>query len=716
MTSPSDSQQLATYWTRVDDIMVAVFDDPTFVERMHAALVNLDQDQLQVIVEGGLRSLREQVATMETSWPSGGAPNELTGAFFAGSFQFESAVFGRWLRFKFSELNRPPGASYYEPAEDPLGSPPAQSLYSVLERDYFERLLAEAPRGDSLLFNNYLKQFICVKFGGAAGDLASGCLWVDDLAWRALRGIICSKSDVLLTRSEELTFKSRSVDVETLMSRFDSLLRDRLDDRGKSWLGEGLPANLPPDLPDALRQVLVKRLRTFVMTYFYTIMQRGPILPHTAIYQLVVPILIGNRWQGSFCGAYGVDPSTRAPYLARAYARLCNRLHTVESLALRDLPSARISVAESIVRLCTVIPRPDEAIPAEMDRWKLKLIATLKGSHTPDAKGHFRDPELEGIAGGLVTASDEVLGLLDRIKMLFAEETKDFRPQSVFLSSGPGLGKESIARLCHYLSPRSHARDLIVKRIKAAWNEAGRKVLGAWEDQIQRTRGKVYLTTDGDLTSLWDSDRSFNYRVRNCGTLHADDYSDDLFGTSTRPGLLSGASLQGGTVFLDEVNTAKREVINSLLRALESPFTIEPRGTGQDLKLNVLVVFASNVGLEALTKEPYGFNPAFVDRINAQFEIPALADRKEDIPLIVNKLLQRRGEVLGKRVRFIELAGLRVLMEIPWKRNVRMIRNFVDDVMNVRRARDLSTAAFSTIRFEEVIAAVVRGRYLSASE
>ncbi len=89
-----------------------------------------------------------------------------------------------------------------------------------------------------------------------------------------------------------------------------------------------------------------------------------------------------------------------------------------------------------------------------------------------------------------------------------------------------------------------------------------------------------------------------------------------------------------------------------------------------------------------------------------------LSHRKEDIPLIVNNILRDRNRSGGPIARFIDLAGLRLLMELRRKRNVRTIKNFVDALMNARTSRTLSKKTFERITYEEIIQCVARTRYL----
>lgn len=701
------------YFARVERAVSSRFQNKEFVDSLVAALANLDAHKFNALVESVVTDVRGDVAKFEAHHST-----KAIGGFLAGSFQYDSVIFGRWFRFRFSEWE----TQHYEPTSDPLRHSGA-ALYDPLDQQYMEDLIERAPREDNLLFNENLRKSLWLQFGGqrTPPELPGvEPLHITSETWRAGQRAIFLLyrlhkiyfRDLLLGRPD-LPYKVFNEEplVAQLIQAFQSKLRDDNALTGTvagDWVQEPLT-----NTSGKYSGEWTKCLKVFLFTYFYTIMYR--VLPdNKAIHQIIIPVLVGDKWVGSFCGAYSISPERRIPHLQIAYEGYCRRLHSIEALALEHLPKPKFSITESILRLCTVVPLQNETLPRNLDLWRTKLVSKFQGTcdHV-GVDGKIADPDLEQIAASIVSASTAFLGIVDRIQSRFADEAGNspVRPQVVFLHSDPGLGKESLARLFHYFSRRSYDRDYIAKTVESSMAEVTR--LPHSRDQLS-TETRDRLDADSwKLTPEWEISRSFNYKQKNAGTLRPDSFATELFGNAERPGLMTIASMLGGTVFLDEINTAHREVVNGLLRALEYPFAVEPEGTLRSIRLNLLVIFASNIALDTLVRER-DFNPAFADRVNLEMRIPPLAERREDIPLIINRLLRSynfRTTGSNRLVRFVDLDGLRLLMELPWRRNVRALRTFVDDLMGTRMSKTLSKETFQRITTEEIVQTLSRGEY-----
>lgn len=270
--------QFEDYWKRVHEIIQKHFDREEFVADIRRTLVNLDRQGFDKLVEDAFTNVRTDVAKMEQDWPGPEPLKPSTrGGFLAGSFQYDSAVFGRWLRFRFKETDSPHYASTIDPFRQK-----DNSLYSPLEEEYIETLIEEAPREDNLLFNQYLNKPFCVQFGGSK----TSYFHVSDQAWADLRKIVLSSEitvrELILSRPTDphkVLEKKQSV-IDLLLQFDDALRREYFDGQGQQWLGEPIqvsqsvitgPATLSFDGDWA------KRLRLFIFTYFYTIMQRGAV-------------------------------------------------------------------------------------------------------------------------------------------------------------------------------------------------------------------------------------------------------------------------------------------------------------------------------------------------------------------------------------------------------------------------------------------------------
>ena len=136
----------------------------------------------------------------------------------------------------------------------------------------------------------------------------------------------------------------------------------------------------------------------------------------------------------------------------------------------------------------------------------------------------------------------------------------------------------------------------------------------------------------------------------------------------------------GGTVFLDEVGEIAPSVQVKLLRFLED-HVVEPLGGGTPRKVDVRVVAATNADLEARVREGR-FREDLYYRLNVvTVELPALRDRREDVPLLVEHFLaraQRPGTA-------IDPLALERLVSAPWPGNVRELRNAVEHALALAR-------------------------------
>ncbi len=117
-----------------------------------------------------------------------------------------------------------------------------------------------------------------------------------------------------------------------------------------------------------------------------------------------------------------------------------------------------------------------------------------------------------------------------------------------------------------------------------------------------------------------------------------------------------------------------------------------------------MVIFASNMSKDELIEKE--FNVAVVDRITQHcFRVPPLRERPEDIAIFINNELYRKKEQVNTEIAYFDLAGLRLICELPWEDNYRGIKGLIEDLLAERARRKLTT---KTISFDEVIGAIRR--------
>lgn len=170
----------------------------------------------------------------------------------------------------------------------------------------------------------------------------------------------------------------------------------------------------------------------------------------------------------------------------------------------------------------------------------------------------------------------------------------------------------------------------------------------------------------------------------NCAAIPHDLVESELFGVekgaytgalTTRPGRFERAD--GGTLFLDEIGDLPHPAQAKLLRVLQEG-EIERLGDHKVRKVNVRLVAATNVDLRQLVKEGK-FRSDLYYRLNAfQISIPPLRERKDDIPLLARRFLEKFSAIHGKKLRGFTDKAKRALLAYPWPGNIREIQNMIE--------------------------------------
>ena len=170
----------------------------------------------------------------------------------------------------------------------------------------------------------------------------------------------------------------------------------------------------------------------------------------------------------------------------------------------------------------------------------------------------------------------------------------------------------------------------------------------------------------------------------NCAAIPVALIASDLFGHEK--GAFTGALqrrlgrfelAEGGTIFLDEVGELPVETQIALLRVLQER-EFERVGGNQLIHADVRVITATNRDLQTAIAAG-AFRRDLFYRLNVfPIEIPALRQRKEDIPLLVEYFIDRYARKAGKKIRTIEKSTLALLESYSWPGNIRELQNVVE--------------------------------------
>lgn len=183
------------------------------------------------------------------------------------------------------------------------------------------------------------------------------------------------------------------------------------------------------------------------------------------------------------------------------------------------------------------------------------------------------------------------------------------------------------------------------------------------------------------------SDRSGKAFVPvNCGAIPGELLESELFGHEK--GAFTGAIsahegrfelAEGGTIFLDEIGDMPLQMQVKLLRVLQER-QFERVGSNKPIKANVRVIAATHQNLEKMVEEKT-FRQDLYYRLNVfPIDTPPLRDRADDIPLLVQELVNRHSKEQKATIRFTQRAMLE-LMSCKWPGNVRELSNLVERLL-----------------------------------
>src|SRR6202161_1176829 len=199
----------------------------------------------------------------------------------------------------------------------------------------------------------------------------------------------------------------------------------------------------------------------------------------------------------------------------------------------------------------------------------------------------------------------------------------------------------------------------------------------------------------------------------NTGSIPADLLESQLFGhvkgaftsaIASKKGLFEVADQ--GTIFFDEISTISPETQAKLLRVIQEREFMRLGGT-ETIKVDVRILAASNEDLTKLVREGR-FREDLFHRLNViSLQLPPLRERKEDIPLLIDRFLLQYSEENGKPPRRFTTGAMKLLIDYDWPGNVRELENVVERaiVLSTQEAMDTDLLPES-VRTREIVKGV----------
>jgi len=185
--------------------------------------------------------------------------------------------------------------------------------------------------------------------------------------------------------------------------------------------------------------------------------------------------------------------------------------------------------------------------------------------------------------------------------------------------------------------------------------------------------------------------------VLNAATILPERMEHELFGTEAqngstrRVGALEEA--HGGTLYLDEVGDMPRETQNKILRVLVDQ-TFQREGGTTRVNVDVRIISSTGRDLEGEMTEGSFREDLFHRLAVVPLRVPALAERREDIPILVRHFAEQISRSTGLPQRVVGDDAMAVLQAHDWPGNIRQLRNNVERLMILARgdAKDVITA------------------------
>lgn len=173
----------------------------------------------------------------------------------------------------------------------------------------------------------------------------------------------------------------------------------------------------------------------------------------------------------------------------------------------------------------------------------------------------------------------------------------------------------------------------------------------------------------------------------NCAAIPQQLLESILFGTSKgaytgaveKPGLFEQA--EGGTLFLDEINSMPKYSQSKLLRVLEEN-EVRHLGGEKSIPVNVRIISSNNHISNTTTHTTQLREDLFYRLAVINIVIPDLAERKSDIPLLVNHFIDHYNHMFHKNVQGLDWETNRLFYEYSWPGNVRQLKNCLESAMN----------------------------------
>ncbi|WP_136480493.1 sigma-54-dependent transcriptional regulator [Cognatitamlana onchidii] len=211
-------------------------------------------------------------------------------------------------------------------------------------------------------------------------------------------------------------------------------------------------------------------------------------------------------------------------------------------------------------------------------------------------------------------------------------------------------------------------------------------------DKVAPTDARVLITgpngTGKELVAHWLHEKSARSKGNlievNCAAIPSELIESELFGhvkgaftsaNKDRAGKFEAAN--GGTIFLDEIGDMSLSAQAKVLRALQEN-KIQRVGSDKDIKVDVRVIAATNKNLKKEIADGKFREDLYHRLAVILVKVPALNDRRDDIPLLVNHFSNKIASEQGTAKKEFSEKAVQLLQEYDWTGNIRELRNVIE--------------------------------------
>jgi two-component system, NtrC family, response regulator PilR len=246
-----------------------------------------------------------------------------------------------------------------------------------------------------------------------------------------------------------------------------------------------------------------------------------------------------------------------------------------------------------------------------------------------------------------LTGLDNIIGQSSRMKAIF-DLIQTVAPQNsrVLITGESGTGKELVARAIHENSSRSTAPFITIN-------------CGAFPESLLES--ELFGYTKGAFTGA----------------------------NENRRGLFQAS--HGGTLFMDEIGNMNLAMQVKLYRVLQEG-KVRPLGSTEEIDVDVRVIAATNKDLEKAIASGEFREDLFYRLSVIPLHVPALRDRREDIPLLARHFLESFRNSMNKKIDGISPEAMRRLESYDWPGNVRELENTIERAVALESGPDISLA------------------------